>query len=135
MECNERVRSADVHEALIAFFKKRPPDLQHRRGYSQGSSSLKELRASATELTCLVKQRESQSQVGAEGEQNARVGVSYSTSITGTCDCFAGARLLVSRCGDRSISDAEQAHRDLNGRKTTGKLLCFCIEPDLCANT
>jgi hypothetical protein len=69
MECSERVRSADVHEALIAFFKKRPPDLQHRRGYSQGSSSLKELRASAMELTCLVKQPEPQSQVGAEANK------------------------------------------------------------------
>src|SRR5260370_29849394 len=27
-----------------------------------------------------------------------RVDVSYSTFITGTCDCFAGARLLLSRC-------------------------------------
>ena len=27
-----------------------------------------------------------------------RVDVSHSTFITGTCDCFAGARLLISRC-------------------------------------
>jgi len=91
-----------------------------------------DLRASATKLTCLVEQRESQSQVGAEAN---KCDVSYSTFITGTCDCFAGAWLLVSRCGDLSIANAEQAHRDLNGRKTAGKLLCFRIEPDLCANT
>jgi len=49
------------------------------------------------ELTRLVERRKSQSQVSAEANK-MRVDASYSIFITGTCDCFAGARLLLSRC-------------------------------------
>lgn len=61
------------------------------------------------------------------------IDVSYSTFITETCDCSSDARLLLSRCSDVSLADAEQAHRDLNGRKTTGKLLLLPLEGPICA--
>jgi hypothetical protein len=41
-------------------------------------------------------------------------------------DCY-------SRDVDLSLADAEQAHRDLNGRKTTGKLLLLPLKDPICA--
>jgi hypothetical protein len=40
--------------------------------------------------------------------------LTYSTSITGTCNCFAGARLLVSRCSDLSqFPDHDRSRLDM----------------------
>src|SRR5260370_15014157 len=58
---------------------------------------LETIARSCVRLTRLVKRRESQSQIALK-RTKCRVDVSYSTFITGTCDCFAGARLLLSRC-------------------------------------
>ena len=68
--------------------------LQRERNYKV---PLETVARNCVRLTRLVKRRESQSQVALK-RTKCRVDVSYSTFITGTCNCFAGVRLLLSRC-------------------------------------
>jgi hypothetical protein len=64
---------------------------------SQGSSSLNEL--GRPQRNSLVSSNgANRSRRLALKRTKCRVDVSNSTFITGTCDCFAGARLLLSRC-------------------------------------
>jgi len=65
--------------------------------HSQGSSPLNEL--GRPQRNSLVSSNgANRSRRLALKRTKCRVDVSYSTFITGTCNCFAGARLLLSRC-------------------------------------
>jgi hypothetical protein len=62
MEFSERVRLADVREALTAFFEKRLPH------FNTGRNCMAKSFRSLNELTCSHQMLESQSQVGAEAK-------------------------------------------------------------------